>query len=53
MQQTKIILEEVEGSLVGRIYVGDIKTSAYIVPCQDNRYLFSSDQLNLINNQMF
>lgn len=53
MQQTKIILEEVDGFLVGRIYVGDIKTSIYIVPCQDNHYLFSSEQLHSINNQMF
>lgn len=49
----KVILEEVEFTLVGRVYIEDRKTSAYIVPLESNKYLFSAAQLNLINNQMF
>lgn len=48
-----IILEEVDGTLVGRIYVGETKTSVYITPMKDNYHLFSVEQLNLINNQIF
>ena len=48
-----IILEEIEFTLVGRVYIEDRKTSAYIVPLESNKYLFSAGQLNLINNQMF
>ena len=49
----KIKLEEVESSLVGRIYIEDRKTSAYVVPMKENEYLFSKEQLKLINQQMF
>ena len=49
----KIKLEEIESSLVGRIYIQDRKTSAYIVPMPENEHLFSKEQLKLINNQMF
>jgi len=49
----KVVLEEVEFTLVGRVYIEDRKTSAYIVPLEGNRHLFSETQLNLINNQMF
>jgi len=49
----KVVLEEVEFTLVGRVYIEDRKTSAYIVPLESNKYLFSAAQLNLINNQMF
>lgn len=49
----KLILEEVNGSIVGRVYIGDVKTSVYIVPNKENHYLFTEDQLYLINNQMF
>ena len=49
----KIKLEEVESSLVGRIYIQDRKTSAYIVPTKENEHLFSKEQLLLINQQMF
>jgi hypothetical protein len=48
-----IVLEEVEGTLVGRIYVRETKTSAYIVPMKDNYRLFNTEQLTLINNQIF
>lgn len=50
---TKIELEEVESSLVGRIYIHDRKTSAYVVPMPENEHLFSKEQLLLINQQMF
>ncbi len=50
---TTIILEEVDATLVGRIYVNNKKTSAYITPQKDNEYLFTKEQLELINNQMF
>ena len=49
----KIKLEEVESTLVGRIYVQDRKTSAYIVPTKENEHLFSKEQLKLIDNQTF
>ena len=49
----KVVLEEVEFTLVGRVYIEDRKTSAYIVPLEGNKYLFSANQLNQINNQMF
>ena len=49
----KIKHEEVESSLVGRIYAEDRKTSAYIVPMKENEHLFSKEQLLLINQQMF
>ena len=49
----KIKLEEIESSLVGRIYIQDRKTSAYIVPMKENEHLFSKEQLKLINQQMF
>lgn len=49
----KVILEEVEGILVGRIYNNGNKTSAFITPMKDNYHLFSVEQLNLINNQIF
>ncbi len=49
----KIKLEEVEEQLVGRIYIQDRKTSAYVVPMKENEYLFSKEQLLLINQQMF
>ncbi len=48
-----LVLEEVDGTLVGRIYVGETKTSAYITPMKDNYHLFSTEQLNLINSQIF
>lgn len=51
--QQKIILEEVESTLVGRIYIDGRKTSAYLIPLKDNEYLFTPEQLILINNQMF
>lgn len=49
----EIILEEVENTLVGRIYMNGVKTSAYIVPTKDNRDLFNHEQLLLIDNQTF
>lgn len=49
----KIVLEEVDFTLVGRIYVNNKKTSAYITPQKDNEHLFTTEQLELINNQMF
>jgi hypothetical protein len=50
---TQIVLEEVEAQLVGRIYVSGRKTSAYLIPCQENFHLFSKEQIELINNQIF
>ena len=52
-KMNKIKLEEVEEQLVGRIYIQDRKTSAYVVPMKENEYLFSKEQLLLINQQMF
>ncbi len=49
----KIKLEEVESSLVGRIYIQDRKTSAYVIPMKENQHLFTTEQLKLINNQIF
>ena len=49
----KTKLEEVDSELVGRIYIQDRKTSAYIVPMPENEHLFSKEQLLLINQQMF
>ena len=49
----KIKLEEIESTLVGRIYIQDRRTSAYVVPMKGNEHLFSKEQLLLINNQMF
>ena len=49
----KINLEQVDEQLVGRIYIEDRKTSAYIVPMKENEHLFSKEQLLLINQQMF
>ena len=48
-----IILEEVDFTLVGRIYVAGRKTTAYVVPMSENKYLFTQQQLELINNQTF
>lgn len=48
-----ISLEEVDGMLVGRIYVDGRRTAAYIVPEKENENLFTKEQLLLINNQMF
>lgn len=48
-----IVLEEVESTLVGRIFVHGRKTSAYIIPIKENEYLFTTDQLKLTNHQMF
>lgn len=48
-----IVLEEVEGAIVGRIYIDEVKTSAYIVPAEDNYHIFSKQQLDLILNQTF
>jgi hypothetical protein len=48
-----IVLEEVDSILVGRIYIGETKTAAYIIPLDINEHLFSAEQLELINNQMF
>ena len=48
-----IKLETVESSLVGRIYMNGRKTSAYVTPQPENEYLFSKEQLKLINNQTF
>lgn len=48
-----IKLEEVESQLVGRIYVEDRKTSAYVIPLPDNKHLFTPEQLFKINNQKF
>ena len=53
MQQQEIKLEEWESTLVGRIYVEGRRTSAYVIPCDDNRDLFTPEQLLLIDNQMF
>ena len=53
MQYQEVKLEEVESTLVGRIYVDGRKTSAYVIPCDDNRDLFTPEQLLLIDNQMF
>jgi len=49
----KIKLEEIESTLVGRIYIYDRKTSAYVVPMKENQHLFTKEQLKLINNQTF
>jgi len=49
----KIKLEKVEEQLVGRIYIEDRKTSAYIVPMKGNEHLFTKEQLILIDNQTF
>lgn len=48
-----ITLEEVEGAIVGRIYIDKVKTSAYIVPTKENYHMFSKQQLDLILNQIF
>jgi len=48
-----IVLEQVDFSLVGRIYIKENKTSAYIIPLKENQHLFTKQQLELINNQMF
>jgi len=48
-----IELEEQEGTLVGRIFIEGRKTSAYIFPQENNKYLFTPEQLLLINNQIF
>jgi hypothetical protein len=48
-----IILELIEGSLHGRIYQNGSKTSAYLVLNQDNKHLFTEDQILLINNEEF
>ncbi len=48
-----IVLEEIEAQLVGRVYILERKTSAYIVPLPENKHLFSAEQLNKINNQKF
>jgi hypothetical protein len=48
-----IVLEEVELTLVGRIFVEGRKTAAYIVPLKGNEHLFTKEQLILINNQTF
>lgn len=48
-----IVLEKIEGTLAGRIYKGKTKTSAYIIPLKENQHLFTQEQLELINNQMF
>lgn len=48
-----LILEELEMTLVGRVYTDAVKTSAYIVPTSENRHLFTKDQLLLIDNQTF
>lgn len=48
-----IELEEWEGTLVERIFIDGRRTTAYILPQKDNEYLFTPDQLNLINNQIF
>lgn len=49
----KVVLEEVDFTLVGRIYIKETKTSAYIIPLKENQHLFTKEQLELINNQMF
>jgi hypothetical protein len=48
-----IVLEEVESTLVGRIFIQGRKTSAYIIPIKENEHLFTAEQLKLINQQMF
>jgi hypothetical protein len=50
---TRIVLEKIDERLCGRIYIGDTKTSAYIIPCDDNEHLFTKEQLDEINNEMF
>jgi len=50
---TTIRLEEVDFTLVGRIYVDGRKTTAYVVPLPENEDLFTNEQLELINNQTF
>lgn len=50
---TIIKLEEVESTLVGRIYIDGRKTSAYIIPLPENQDLFTSEQLEFIDNQNF
>jgi hypothetical protein len=49
----EIVLEQLEGLLIGRIYVDKVKTSAYINLEPGNEYLFTKDQLNKINSQVF
>lgn len=51
--KTEIVLEKIDGILCGRLYVGDRKTSAYIVPQPDNRNLFTTKQLSEIDNELF
>jgi hypothetical protein len=48
-----IILEQVEHTLVGRIYVDGRITTAYVVPLETNKHLFTEEQLTLINKQTF
>jgi hypothetical protein len=50
---TTIKLEEVDFTLVGRVYSNGRKTSAYVVPMPENKHLFTLDQLALINSQTF
>jgi len=48
-----LILEEIDGSLCGRIYLSGVKTTAYVVPQEDNKFLFTEEQLQRIDSQMF
>ena len=50
---TTIELEEVDFTLVGRVYNDGRKTNAYVVPMLENKHLFTLEQLELINNQTF
>ncbi len=50
---TRIVLEKIDERLCGRIYIGDTITSAYIIPSDENQHLFTKEQLEEINNEMF
>ena len=47
------VLEKINYSIVGRIYVNGKKTSAYVIPGKLNHYLFTQGQLRIINNKKF
>lgn len=49
----RLELEEVEGTLVGRIFIRETKTSAYLIPLDENKHLFTKEQLELIDKQLF
>jgi hypothetical protein len=53
MQTIVLEVNSDANALVGRVYVDGRKTSAYIVPSPDNRYLFTDKQLSEIDNELF